>query len=1125
MTIDLISQDKIQRQLALDASQSFIVQAPAGSGKTELLIQRFLTLLNHVNAPEEILAITFTKKAANEMRARVIKALKHAQYEPEPSTAHGRQTWQLARKTLLRDQEFNWNLLNNPNQLRIQTIDSLCSFLTKQLPMLSHFGSQPQIADKAAHLYRTAVEEVLMHVEENYEWSEAISELLLHLDNDLNKLHKLLVNLLAKRDQWLAYIQLNSNNSDIKKQLEQHLSSVICDHLFELYDLFPQKHAPELLALVRYASDQLAIINPESSLMILRDATKLPSTTAQDKNAWRAIADFLLTNAGTWRKSFTKAEGIISASSLKNSAEKNLANNMKARAGALVQVLLEEEALRQALHDVRNLPEAFYDDGQWRALQALLHVLKIVAAQLRITFQQHGQIDYIQNSQAALMSLGDDEHPTDLALALDYKIQHILVDEFQDTSLSQYQLLEKLTAGWMPGDGRTLFVVGDPMQSIYRFREAEVGLFIRMRSHGIGQIPLTPITLSVNFRSTPQIVDWNNEHFRQIFPNYNNIALGAVTYSPSISNNHNELDHEQSFIKINGYETNDAQIQADTISSIIKETQTKFPNEKIAILVRSRPHLEAIIPALKNAGIPYSAIDIDPLASRQHIQDLLALTCALLHPADRIAWLAILRAPWCGLTLADLLVISEKSPYACIIELINDSKTLSALSEDGKARLTRILPIIKTKLAERDREDLRSWIETTWQLLGGPACLKDEIKLEDAHAYFQLLTKLTVDSQTIQLETLKEKMNDLYAAAQHADNGVQIMTIHSSKGLEFDTVILPHLEKQPASDDNSLLLWMERPLNNDHVALLLAPIHATGTESDPLYSFVRRQQKIKSDFETDRLFYVATTRAKKRLHVLFNAKRNAKNELTADSGSFLNKFLPLIKQREAEIITTPNSVNYPVQNESNVTRPIYRLASTWNNPVNHIHTARVATHLQATGFLLPDYKAKNIGILTHRILQQIANTSFNWWTSQDTSKQINFINSQLLQLGMPAHEISKAANTVINAVNNTVNDERGRWILSPHMGAASEYAMTAIIDGEVKNIVIDRTFIEDDIRWIIDYKTAHDKNIKLEDFIAAEEDKYREQMYKYAEAMQLREDRPIKLGLYFPAVPAWREVK
>src|SRR5262249_25942130 len=109
----------------------------------------------------------------------------------------------------------------------------------------------------------------------------------------------------------------------------------------------------------------------------------------------------------------------------------------------------------------------------------------------------------------------------------------ILVDEFQDTSFTQLRLLELLTSGWEPGDGRTLFVVGDPMQSIYRFREAEVGLFLRAWKAGVGGVELQPITLSANFRSQAGVVEWVNGAFAQVMPSSADVRTGAVAYSPS----------------------------------------------------------------------------------------------------------------------------------------------------------------------------------------------------------------------------------------------------------------------------------------------------------------------------------------------------------------------------------------------------------------------------------------------------------------------------------------------------------------------------------------------------------------------------------------------------------------
>src|SRR5208282_4364485 len=106
--------------------------------------------------------------------------------------------------------------------------------------------------------------------------------------------------------------------------------------------------------------------------------------------------------------------------------------------------------------------------------------------------------------------------------------------EFQDTSYEQFALLQALTAGWERGDGRTLFVVGDPMQSIYQFREAEVGLFLRARDHGVGAITLEPLQLRRNFRSRAALIDWVNEHFTQLFSKDDDPRLAAIRFLSSI---------------------------------------------------------------------------------------------------------------------------------------------------------------------------------------------------------------------------------------------------------------------------------------------------------------------------------------------------------------------------------------------------------------------------------------------------------------------------------------------------------------------------------------------------------------------------------------------------------------
>ncbi|NND44665.1 MAG: UvrD-helicase domain-containing protein, partial [Xanthomonadales bacterium] len=159
--------DADRRQDAIDASRSFIVQAPAGSGKTELLIQRMLRLLARVEQPEEVLAITFTRKAAAEMRNRLVTELREAARDPgagglEP---HKQLSRELAVQVLQADQAGHWELLLQPNRLQVRTIDSLCSELARRLPILSGLGGGLRVAEQPEALYQRAALRTLAVIE------------------------------------------------------------------------------------------------------------------------------------------------------------------------------------------------------------------------------------------------------------------------------------------------------------------------------------------------------------------------------------------------------------------------------------------------------------------------------------------------------------------------------------------------------------------------------------------------------------------------------------------------------------------------------------------------------------------------------------------------------------------------------------------------------------------------------------------------------------------------------------------------------------------------------------------------------------------------------------------------
>lgn len=1114
--------DYAEREMALNPSKSFIVQAPAGSGKTELLIQRYLTLLTTVDKPEEILSITFTKKAAHEMRSRLIKAIRSACNDPEPASDHAKKTWNLANKVLSRDKKLKWHLLENPNQLRIQTIDSFCSTLTKQLPLLSNFGAQPEISQQPNELYHAAVYEVLQHLEADYAWSPAIAMLLAHIDNDLNKLLELLVSMLQKRDQWLPYIHLDQN-SNIKVELEEHIKAVIESHLSQIHTYLPTNLADELYSLARFAASNIATEDKNSDIKYCQDLSHL-SPHYQDLGKWRGICQLLLTE-DNWRKAVNKSVGFPAPTSSENKEEKALYKENKARMQSLLEKLEPYKAFKASLAELKMMPDAVYSNEQWLILSALFQVLKVLSAQLRVIFQQNKQIDYIENSQAALLALGDEDSPTDLALALDYQIKHILVDEFQDTSITQYRLLEKLVTGWSQDDNKTLFIVGDPMQSIYRFREAEVGIFIRMHEHGIAGLRLIPVKLSVNFRSTNEIVNWNNQCFTKIFPVFNDVANGAVSYNPSTT-----LENQQnndSYIHIKAYKNNKKLKQAEDIAATIKSIREKHPGESIAILVRSRSMLANIIPQLKTENITYQAVDIDPLSSRQTIQDLFSLTRALLNTADRVAWLAILRAPWCGLSLNDLYIIAGNKSNNDIVNRLSSSKVILELSQNGQQRIKRISSFLTSAISQRQRFPLREWIENTWIQIGGPACLANAGEIDDVDTYFSLLDKLGGNHTHLSLEVLERHLERLFAHGQTTDeNAVSIMTIHNAKGLEFDTVILPHLEAKTPADDKKILLWMDRPLPDDRTALLLAPISPTGQDEGKLYQYIQRQLKLKLDYEVDRLLYVATTRAKKRLILSFDLTEKENGEPQIDSGSFLSKCIDVFKSdNNFKIIESEINLNSPSE-ESKRGKFIKRVISNWQNPVTMPNLRLQATkHQSAPGFIRENWYKKVMGIIIHRILQQLSIAGLGWWESlPDENKRTYII--KLLQINHVYLNLNDHSKHILTIINNCMNSNEVKWIFASHSQAKSEYALTFNHNGITKNIVIDRTFVDKtDSRWIIDYKTTTpNPSESMSSFFSRQQENHKDQLNLYAAAMQKMDNRAIKLALFFPLIPAWQQI-
>lgn len=1168
--IQPVATQPIDQQVRFDAlnpRRSFAVSAPAGSGKTGLLTQRVLTLLAYCDEPEEVLAITFTRKAAGEMQDRIMHALWQAADQPEPQDPHAQRTWKLAQAVLERDRTLEWNLLQSPQRLRVQTIDSLCRSITKQLPLASGIGAQPDTLEDADQAYRLAVRELFQLLEQESPLRDDLTRLLRHLDNNLQAVENLLIGLLAKREQWLGVL-LQARHEDARAYLEQVLRDVICEHL-DLVENALLIHSSELCSIAdRAASNLQEEGEKKNRIHELLGINGLPDTEPEALSHWFAIADLLLTNGGTFRARLTKAEGFPAG---KENAD--LKNRFSELIEAITDTAPEAE---QLLQELRGLPSATYAEHQWQLLDSLTSILPILVAQLTIVFKQQSATDYTAISQAALLALGDEDSPSDLALQLDYRIRHILVDEFQDTASPQLELLRKLTSGWQSGDGRTLFIVGDGMQSCYGFRNANVGLFLDARQQGIGSVDLTPLDLRVNFRSQAGVVHWVNTIFQNAFPAQDDISRGAVSYSPSVAFKP-AIDGDAVKFYVCTYSTdtnsdddeNDVssrvtaqQQEAEKVVELVQQARYDNPNGSIAILVRTRNHLARILPALTEAGLHYQATEIDRLASRMAIMDLLSLTRALLNPADRIAWLSILRAPWCGLDNHDLHCITtakldEQNPranetaFAVLWPQLELHEQITGISAPGKSILARVVPILTQALQARYRKPLRQWIEGVWFALGGPATLLDENDRDNINSFFALLDKHQQGGSIRDWQAFNNAIERLFAAPRaDADPKLQVMTIHKSKGLEFDTVIIPGLDRSARKDDKQLLLWQERINHHGEKQLLLGSLAATGKEEDSLYSFMRREADKQQAFESTRLLYVGCTRAIKRLHLIACINTKDDEFIAPAKASLLHSIWPFVKE---EAIPIQSSTIYQ-RRELSVSEDLFaekakpglqhllRLPPGWKAPVltdvsllnayrghefGKQETAVEDDEPNENPLNIPEVEttsarlARHTGTVIHTALQAIVENKLITNTAAVAAdvfinQQQAFWKIQLQELGWSGENLNRALQKVTAAISSTLNSDQGRWLLNAeHEQSACELSLMQQERQDVREHIIDRTFVADGVRWIVDYKSSEpDAGESEERFIARELQTYLPQLTRYKKLLATTETLPIKTALY-----------
>ena len=1112
-------EDQQARREALNIKKSYIVQAPAGSGKTELLIQRTLKLLAHVQKPEQILAMTFTRKAAGEMKNRVLQSLDRACDPKPPKEAHERTTWEIARLALKNNDAQGWRLLENPQRCKIQTIDSFCASLTKQTPVLSGMGSLLEVEEDSRNLYRQTAHEVLARVEENSKAGVAVRSILKRLDNSKSRFLDRMVQLLNKRDQWMISFFENADEYRSREKQESILGELVESVLKECHGILPSSLKEKLLPILRYSGNNLAATHPDHGLACLETLDKFPEPAIDQLPVWKAMVSSLLTDRDEPRKTLNKNLGFPPG-------KDDTAVDMKNRMQDILDQLREQTDLVELLAVVKTLPNPRLDDDEWGFLESMFDLLPEIHKTLRKIFTERGKLDFSEISLSALkalrwvpsegMEMEEEFHPSDLLFKLDSKLHHILVDEFQDTSFKQIALLQLLTKEWIPRAGNSLFLVGDPMQSIYRFRDAEVALFVQAKKQGLGAIPLIKLQLLANFRSQKHIVSWVNRCFSHILPIIDDPDRGAIAYTECSAIQAEGLEPGVTLNPITDSKTDE---EAHRVVEIIKDIRKHHPDDSIAILVRARTHLLQIVPLLQEAGIQFRAEKIDPLTSRPAILDLLALMRALISPMDRVSWLSILRAPWCGLTLKDLHQLCSLDSSSPVWELLDRPERLKPLSVDGQQRAARFTDILRPVMALFPTVNFRSLLEGCWISLGGPACI-DTYTRKDIQVFFDKVTDVLDGGEFDNLHNFEEILNHLFANPSTSEGpAVQIMTVHNAKGLEFDFVLLPGLGKKSKADENQLINWVTHGED-----LLFAPIPEAGEENSEIHTFLKKMDRERSRYESRRLLYVAATRTKKQLH-LFGHVKTRKDGVGPEPHSLLDHLWSFIG---TEWITAFEGLQSTQEVESETpTAPHYlkRLPVSFNTPAAPPPLAtELAPDIRLEEDDIPNpydwagNEARCLGNVLHRLFETITRQGIEHWDERRMDQMKPSLQAALLAEGVAAIKIENTVNKGMRALKNILKDETGRKILKRYENDQAEYALTYVDGRDFKNKVVDRTYVDDEgIRWIVDYKTGEHEGGNLKKFFDDEIGRHREQLESYEELiLRQGETRPIKKALYYP---------
>jgi len=1107
--------------VALDPRRSVSVAASAGSGKTWQLVSRIVRLLLDGAAPGGIVALTFTRKAAAEMRERVERRLRELAYADDATLDAQLRELDLEPDATLRARARAQYepLLFAPFGLRAQTLHAFCQDVLTRFAIEADVPAGFELIEDEAALLDEAFAALLERIRRAPESAEASAFTALIADGaSESNLRTWLLGFAARRSDWWAYTET------MEGDVAAEASAALAAELAIEPDADPDAAfaAPEFGQRLMQLHDLLREVK---GLGHFKAELLTEALAERDAAARGAAAMALLTKDGS-RRSFKQKKDVSDA--------------------AYGQITELYDALCQTLQAVRETQLRL---ATWRRSSAAYRLGAVLLDELASALRARRALTFADLEWRTYRLLRDDSQGDWVRYKLDQRLDHLLLDEFQDTNPTQWSLLLPLLAEMAAGDPerpRSAFIVGDAKQSIYGFRRANPELLQTAANYLEQAFAGSPMPLNDSRRSAPAVIDFVNA----VFAGADGAAIGyaehgtwrredwgAIEVAPLVqvkteaaaSNEaattlRNPLTTPRSSVEDLRARTEAEQVAA-RIGALVAARLPIIDGgnvralryDDVMILARHRTHLAHFERALAAQHIPFAAASRGTLLETPLARDLIALLRFLDAPHRNLDLAQVLRSPLFAADDAALLALArgaERGAWWPVLQAL-DSDTDAPLVR-ATALLSRWLGAAKTLPAH----DLVAQIGHESGLLARYASAQPEDRRLRANygAFLQLLLDTdrgrypTLGRINRHLARLRAGSGAPDEAAPPADGAVRIMTIHASKGLEAPAVFV--VNSAPASrsgDDGWLIEWPSGADAPSHFVLA-----GRADQRDALSRDLHERQKAREAREALNLLYVALTRARQFLFV--SAFESGRRSAEVSWHQRCVDAITRLANTEAADAALPGAVEGALSHRRG-TQPT--LASTQAPPPAPITIdARLQRPLPfAQRFNAPsgadatqDPDRATRGRAIHWLLQQLSEGRLG--TPATLAARLNAALATTIDSAALPAWLAEAEQVHASPALAAFFDA------SRYQRAWNEAPVQWLEGGALQSGVIDRLIDDGSTLWILDYKTA------LRPDATALRQRHRGQLEAYRQAVsRLWPGRPLRAGLVLTATATWLELE